>query len=598
MKSIKLKLVILYLALVFIVMIVSGTFMLNMVRTREITKAHYDLQNYAKQINDQIVQVYPPDEFQTGFSSMYMFTSGIKGYILNNNGQVIAPASAVGQSFADSVIISAYYGEESFSGIKKGKDAGDTASTWLNYAMPASKGDARYVIFVRMDAKDINLTLSDITFTIILMVILALTLTGVLGVLFANTLTGPIIALTKKAKEMAEGNLNQEIPVAGSDEIGQLTQTFNHMASELSASMASMASEKNKMEVVLDNMTDGVLAYDHAGTLIHANSSCYDLLNFGEIECIPFVEMMEKLGFDADDLRSISPEPDVVKESTIYTDEKYVSVSVTPYLNTSGAVSGLILVLQDITRLKKLDNMRKEFVANVSHELRTPLTVIKTYTETLIDGALDDRGIAADFLKKIDSETERMTLMVRDLLELSRFDNEQLKLELEVIDLNGLISQCIRQNKLLAEQKNQRILYDTRGGQLFIEGDAGRINQVLTNILTNSIKYSHEDTDIEVFTDESEKYYRVYIRDHGIGIPKEDLRQIFERFYRVDKARSRAMGGTGLGLAIAKEIVEAHGGRISALSAPGDGTTMVLRFLKIDGHAMGYEEEDTDIKRR
>lgn len=582
MKSIKLKLVILYLTLVFIVMLVSSTFMLAQVRSGETTKANEQLADYAIQINEQIVQLYPPDEFDNAFSKMSFLTSRIKAYILNQNGQTISPPSSVGEDFRDSVVISALSGVAKFSGMDKDKvaDSQGRIRTWFSYALPVSKNDTQFVVLVRMDAQDVTENLSDMTITIFFMVLLALVLTCVLGVLFTSTLTGPIIALTKKAKEMAQGNLDQQIPVNSRDEIGQLTESFNNMASELSATVSTMASEKNKMEVVLHNMTDGVLAYDTNGALIHANSSCYELLNQDQIEGIPMTKMLDDLGFNAVDIASMLP--DDFKESTLSSGDKFISAGITPYLNTSGKVSGVIIVLQDVTKLKKLDNMRKEFVANVSHELRTPLTTVKTYTETLMEGALDDRETAVNFLKTIISETERMTLLVRDLLELSRFDNQQLKLELEVLDLVGLLKQCIRQNMLMAEQKKQQIRFTSPERQFFIEGDAGRINQVLTNIITNAIKYSPENADIEIFTDETEKYYRVYIMDNGIGIPKEDIKQIFERFYRVDKARSRAMGGTGLGLAIAREIIEAHNGKITAHSELGKGTTMIVRFNKYE----------------
>jgi len=232
--------------------------------------------------------------------------------------------------------------------------------------------------------------------------------------------------------------------------------------------------------------------------------------------------------------------------------------------------------------------MRKEFVANVSHELRTPLTTIKTYTETLIDGALVDTNVALDFLRVIDSEAQRMALLVTDLLELSKLDNKQLSLDLEILELNTLISQSVIQNSILAEKKNQCIQFSPYSNACFIEADSGRINQVLTNIINNAINYSPTGSSISIDVEDVDKYFRVYIKDNGMGIPREDLRRIFERFYRVDKARSRAMGGTGLGLAIAKEIMEAHNFRITANSELGKGTTMILRFnkLELDGETV------------
>jgi two-component system sensor histidine kinase VicK len=228
--------------------------------------------------------------------------------------------------------------------------------------------------------------------------------------------------------------------------------------------------------------------------------------------------------------------------------------------------------------------MRKEFVANVSHELRTPLTSIRTYTETLIDGAMEDPVTAQKFLEIIDEEAKRMTALVTDLLELSRLDAKQVALELDVVDLLGLVRLSIRQCEVLAEQKKQTIKLSGVEDSCFILANAPRINQVITNIISNSVKYSPENTTVYVTIEMDDSHFRLIIRDEGMGIPPESLKRIFERFYRVDKARSRVMGGTGLGLAIAKEIMEEHGGTITATSKTGEGTTMVLRFKREEGN--------------
>ncbi len=575
MKSIKFKLVIIYLALVFIVMLVGGTFMLAQVRMRETSRARGELNDFARNILEQIIlQFDNPEDFRSGFKNAYSYlesTNKMEGYILDGLGFVIAPEQSVGQKFSDYEVMSALSGTERFNNGVKSMDRTGLVKEWITYATPvpddAPDSDKRvkYVIFVRADARTINENLYDLAVTIVLVLALALTLTGVLGFVFANTLTGPIIRLTRKAKQMTHGNLQEEIPVYSHDEIGQLTDSFNEMARDLSSYMSTVESEKNKLEIIMHNMTDGVLAYDTEGRLIHANNICRELLNIKDLESVGYAEIVQLLEND----------------STVSIGDKFISATFTPYYNKTGIAEGVVIVLQDVTQHKKLDNMRKEFVANVSHELRTPLTTIKTYTETLIDSGFDNKPVATEFLKIVDCEAERMTVLVKDLLELSRFDNKQLKLEFEVVNLNALIRQSIRQVEMLAGKKNQKIIFDSIDREVYSEVDTSRINQVFVNILSNSIKYSNENAVIEVYTEETDKYCRVYIKDNGIGIPKDDLKHIFERFYRVDKARSRAMGGTGLGLAIAKEIMEAHGGKISAVSEPDNGTTMILRFNKL-----------------
>ncbi|MCL2187828.1 MAG: cell wall metabolism sensor histidine kinase WalK [Defluviitaleaceae bacterium] len=246
-------------------------------------------------------------------------------------------------------------------------------------------------------------------------------------------------------------------------------------------------------------------------------------------------------------------------------------------------------ISRHLEQQKKMDEARKEFVANVSHELRTPLTNIRSYTETLIDGAMEDPVMARKFLEIVDEEAKRMTALVTDLLELSRIDAKRGELELDVVDLLGLVRLTLRQCQVLAEQKNQLLWFNDAKDSCFILANATRISQVITNVLSNAIKYSGERTTIHVMISSDEMHHRVSIRDEGMGIPPEDLTHIFERFYRVDKARSRAMGGTGLGLAIAKEIMEEHGGTITATSTVGEGTTMVLKFKRAEN-----EDETSD----
>jgi signal transduction histidine kinase len=252
-------------------------------------------------------------------------------------------------------------------------------------------------------------------------------------------------------------------------------------------------------------------------------------------------------------------------------------------------------IKQHLDQQEKQDNMRKEFVANVSHELRTPLTSVRTYTETLIEGALEEPETARYFLEIIDEEAKRMSTLVSDLLELSRLDNKQTTLELDIVDLLSMVRIAIRQSQVLAEQKNQVIHLSGFSDSCFILANAPRVNQVISNILSNAIKYSPDNSTIHVNVESDEEKHRVSIRDEGMGIPKEDLSRIFERFYRVDKARSRAMGGTGLGLAIAKEIMEVHGGSIHATSTPGEGTTMILQFIREGGTPAG--DESLNIQR-
>lgn len=598
MKSIRWKLVFMYLTLVFIVMITSGTFIILTMERQEASKAEEELKQCATYIEEQIIAGQAEAEvFQDNLVNLFISSSAMRnmqGSILDSAGKTIASSAATDFSlfleYKNSAVISALAGQDYFYANKQETDQNSRVKTWMSYATPVfAKNEAgektdkvEYIIYVQMDAQAINDSLSQTTKTIFISVILALILAAILGSLFANTITVPIAALTKKANLFAKGRLDQHVAVKSNDEIGQLTKSFNTMAKELRKTLMEMENQNNRLEVVLHNMTDGVLAFDERGVLIHANKICYDMLGTLNIartdgKGISLNWFLNKINLSRESLT-----PDKVEEIVLNEGDKYINASLIPYSTNKKKIKGVVVVLQDITKHKLLDDMRKEFVANVSHEIGTPLTTIKGYTETLLDGALEDKEVAVTFLNEINEAANRMTFLRNDLLDLSRFDTRANKFNKLDINLVKLVEDSIRQNILVARNKNQEIVLKIpqEEKEMLIYADSGRINQVFTNILTNAIKYSPEETSIEIEVAERGNNFYVSVTDHGIGMSKEDTQRIFERFYRVDKARSRAMGGNGLGLAIAKEIMERHYGRIDVYSEIGSGTTMVLVFPK------------------
>jgi len=580
MISIRIKMVTICAAVVLIVMSVSGSFMLLNMRSTELQNTRIALSHRAESIYEQIIQSFTPESWVNEFGFRQQgWGTDVQELLLNATGVTLAPFELIGNTFSDQAVLMAIAGENGFATGTRGLDLNGNEQEWIAYAMPVERDGIRYIIYTRTNARTLNDSLSQLTEYIVMMVLLALLITVLLWFVFATTLSGPIVGLTRHAKEMAQGHFDKEMPVHSRDEIGQLTESFNHMGKELNTMVSTLALEKNKHEAVLHNMTDGVLAYDAEGTITHANSAAIELLQFDDLDKQPLNDMLPRLGFDSDEVFALTSEQ--MLESTLAASDRFITAACSPYTNQQGSVDGFVIVLQDITKHARLDNMRREFVANVSHELRTPLSSICSYAETLLGGALEDRDISEQFLRVIDTEAKRMTLLVHDLLELSRLDDDNpADLEREVVDLVGLTKAAVIHCTVSAIDKQQTINFNEPGKPYFIEAAPGRMTQVLINILSNSIKYSPETSEIEVAMEETDRFYRVLIRDHGMGIAKEHLPRIFERFYRVDKARSRAMGGTGLGLAIAKEIMEAHGGRITATSEPGVGTVMVLRFNK------------------
>ena len=476
-------------------------------------------------------------------------------------------------------VISALSGTESFDIFKRSTDTSGLAKYWISYASPIYdlEDNVKYVIFSRIDATDIKASLEQTRRSIIISLFIALTLTAFMGYIFAKTITGPILELTSKAKALANGNLNQKASVKSNDEIGQLTMSFNNMAKELHKNINIISNEKNKLEIILHNMSDGVISYDSVGNLMHVNSVAIEMLELTEFN-MSFTDFIK--AFDINSGVYIDIKKEQSKKVTFPVGKKFITAYFTPYYREKYIIDGIVVVLQDITEAKKLDDMRKEFVANVSHELRTPLTTVKSYTETLIDGAVDDKEIAMEFLGIINNEADRMSFLVRDLLQLSRFDNKQIILSVSEIDLNAYMNDVVKQNKIHADAKEQNLYFIQYPKDVIIQGDRDRIGQVVNNIITNAIKYSLNKAEIKIFIEEDEKYYKLTVKDTGMGIPKSDIPRIFERFYRVDKARSRAMGGTGLGLSIAKEIMEIHDGKIKVESEYVKVTAMNMWFNK------------------
>ena len=593
MRSIKWKLIVMYLGLVLIVMIVSGTYILLSLRNIEIDKSRGELERYAEKINEQVIEGGKPEDFQQELLKTVSNAVGIQGNILSADGDTIASTTvtqAPYPEYTDQSIIAAMNGMTSFSTQKKSTDTFGLLRDWMSYAVPVggAEGETTYIIYTRLDASDMQTSLNETTKTIIMAVAMALFLAAIMGYVFAQTLTGPILALTKGAKSLAEGDMSQSLKVRSTDEIGQLTSSFNYMAEELAKNMSEISREKNRLEILLHNMSDGVISFDKDGNLMLANAAAANMLDVEKME-MSFTDFIREYDINSGVYLDMGNEPS--KKVTFPVGKQFITAYFSPYYDKKGEIEGLVVVLQDITEQKKLDDMRKEFVANVSHELRTPLTTVKSYTETLLDGAMEEEELAKEFLTIINSEADRMAFLVRDLLQLTRFDNKQVRLDMTEIEMNDFLSMTVRQNKIHAEAKHQELSFEPYPHMVVVHGDRDRVGQVVNNIVTNAIKYSLEQATIRIFITEDDQYFKLNVKDTGLGISRDDLPRIFERFYRVDKARSRAMGGTGLGLAIAKEIMETHGGKLTAESEYGKGTTMTMWFPK-ERPVLEYEREE------
>lgn len=345
---------------------------------------------------------------------------------------------------------------------------------------------------------------------------------------------------------------------------------------ELKDKLNEVSSRKNQIETILLHMTDGIIAFNMNGDIILINPAAKKFLSISP-EDNTFEDIFGKFKLDINMEKVIYLETWTSTEQRIQVDDRYVKVLFAPFKNEDDLPDGVIAVIQDITEHVKLDNMQKELVADVSHELKTPITSIMGYADTLLEGGYDEET-QTKFLNVIASESRRMARLVTDLLTLSRYDSNKKKTQKESFDLGELVKRCQEKLAIEIKKKGHKVNSFVTADVPLVYADKDDIERVVLNILTNSIKYTPDNGEIKIYVGfvYNDAYIKIF--DNGIGIPEDDLSRIFERFYRVDKARTREMGGTGLGLSIAKEILDKNGGSIDIKSKVGEGTEVVIRI--------------------
>ena len=396
-----------------------------------------------------------------------------------------------------------------------------------------------------------------------------------IGIFVAKVILDPIAKLIDSAPKIAAGE-NLGLENSKKTNVDDLTGAFNLMTNELRENLKEVNRQKRQIETILLHMTDGIIAFDIEGNIMHINPAATELLNLTENENT-FDKIFNKLNIDINLEKTIYLENWTSSEQRVQVEDKYLNIFFASFKDEQEIAAGVIAVIQDITEHVKLDNMRKEFVADVSHELKTPITSIMGYADTLLEGEYD-KETQDKFLKVIASEARRMAKLVTDLLILSRYDNNKVKKEITEFDLGDLVKKCQEKLQLEINKKGHEVECFVTANVPPVKADKDGIERVVLNIMTNSIKYTPENGNIKIYVGfvYNDAYIKIF--DNGIGIPEEDLNRIFERFYRVDKARTREMGGTGLGLSIAKEILDQNKGSIDIKSEKGKGTEVVIRI--------------------
>ena len=423
----------------------------------------------------------------------------------------------------------------------------------------------------------INSQISQIKSIIIIACIVYTAISILIGYFVLKAVVSPMKRLIKSAEEIASGeNLKLDENNQNLSEVGDLENAFSIMTNELKQKLIEVNRQKKQIETILLHMTDGIIAFDMEGNIIHINPAAKELLEISDTDN-NFDKVFKKLDIDINMEKIIYLDNWTSSEQRKNVGEKYVNILFAPFQDESDRPAGVITLIQDITEHVRLDNMRKEFVADVSHELKTPITSIMGYSDTLLEAEYDE-DTKIKFLNVISSEARRMARLVTDLLTLSRYDNKKITPEITTFDLGELVKKCQEKLRFEIEKKNHNVECFVTASVPPVIADKYGIERVVLNILSNAIKYTPENGTIKVYV--GFVYNDAYIKviDNGIGIPEEDLSRIFERFYRVDKARSREMGGTGLGLSIAKEILDQNKGSIDIKSEVGKGTEVVIRI--------------------
>ncbi|WP_233005037.1 cell wall metabolism sensor histidine kinase WalK [Exiguobacterium aurantiacum] len=592
-KSIQWKLVVIYALLILVAMQVIGVYFVRSLERQYINNFSQSLVDRANLLsynvsegiasNDgdstsdqQLNQVL--DQLLSEFTESTTLADDIREVqIIDTNSVVRATSnpnnqSLVGQRTANSFI------QKSFatSGAQETLVYEDSNERMRVVAVPVKSevdGTTTGMIYIEASMQSIYNQMEQVTRILATGTLIALIITSILGVLLSRTITRPIADMRRQAVEMRKGNFSRKVKVYSDDEVGQLAYAFNELTDELMEANATTEAERRRLTSVLENMSDGVVATDRSLRVILMNDQARDMIGLAEEEAMG-ANLQNLLEFD-DEI--VIPEDGTMPPKLIdlSTDEELFLVRAyfSPIQKHSGPITGLIVVLHDVTEQEQVEQDRREFVANVSHELRTPLTTMRSYLEVLAEGAYKDDELAPRFLETTQNETERMIRLVNDLLQLSKMDSKEYTMQKVKFDFIQFFNDIIDRHEMTKGETIQfrRKLMKRR---VYVHADQDKMTQVIDNIITNAIKFSPEGGTITFRTMLRAKRLVIGIKDEGVGIPKSNLKKIFERFYRVDKARARNIGGTGLGLSIAKEVVSAHGGDIWAESEFGRGTTI------------------------
>ncbi|MEA0993076.1 cell wall metabolism sensor histidine kinase WalK [Lactiplantibacillus plantarum] len=505
--------------------------------------------------------------------------------------------SVVGQKTTDRNVKNAIYNNRTYT-----KSTYDTQNNGRYYVsiVPLyssnSAGNSSQlvgVLYVRANMKSVYSTINNIMGIFVIASLAAMVLGLGIAIIIARAITRPIEEMKQQTQRIARGDYAGQVRVYSDDELGQLAKAINNLSIRVEESQESTEAERRRLDSVLSHMSDGVIATDRRGNITIINETASDFMDVTAEKAIgnSILDIL-KIRDDYSLRDLIENQDELMLDFSSNERDLILNAYFSLIQRESGFISGLVCVLHDVTEQQKIDNDRKQFVSNVSHELRTPLTSLRSYIEALSDGAWKDPEVAPGFLKVTQEETDRMIRMINELLSLSRMDSGTTRVDMELININEMFNYVLDRFDMILKKDDNPAKYYTIKREftkrdLWVEIDTDKFTQVLDNIMNNAIKYSPDGGVVTCRLLETHNQVIISISDQGLGIPRADLGHVFDRFFRVDKARSRAQGGTGLGLAISKEVVQMLGGRIWVDSVEGKGSTFYISLPYEP-----YEEED------
>lgn len=574
MRSLRTKMVMIMVLLILALMTVVGSFLINGVGNYYIDAFDQQMeQTFSQDFISQLQQLAAKPggsaqqmkQLLMSQSDLGIDLAGRNVYILDQSGQVLDSSNQANSVEMTANLLTAMNGEVGLGN--------SIVSSYMDLAVPIDGGSNHCIVYILDNKLTVDALTSQLLAIILRSLVLGLVVCVILAFLLAQILITPIRALTTGTRQVAAGDFSQKLEVTSRDEIGTLTRNFNHMSQVLQNTISEAENERNKLSTLFLHMTDGVVAFGPTGLMIHCNPAATKML---ARNLDPTVTFDSVFGEDAEFQKLLTLKRSEYLECQKRAGDRELELFMAPF-SSDQSVGGAMVVIHDVTEQRKSEQTRREFVANVSHELRTPLTNVKSYAETILSAGDDlPPELRNNFLGVIVSEADRMTRIVKDLLTLTKFDYGKMEMNISRFSFAEAVQNVHKAVALDAQNHGHTLTLDCPDDLPSVDGDRERIEQVIMNIVSNAIKYTPDGGKIAITAGTAGKSVFVRISDNGIGIPEKDLPRLFERFYRVDKARSRESGGTGLGLSIAKEILNQHKGDIRIESVYGEGTDVTI----------------------